>query len=110
MDDYRARAASGAENLRLMEVVLAWTREVGEGPDEFTPEERKDFLQMVVDEVVVLRNDKVVITLGIPIESEPTTGDSVQTSENVQTLERRFFRRKCDGLRLRGLRVRRVGL
>ena len=37
---------------------------------------------MVVDEVIVHRNDNVDITLAIPIESEPTTEDSV----SVQTL------------------------
>ena len=44
---------------------------------------------MVVDEVIVHRNDNVDITLAIPIESEPTTEDSVsvQTLANVTTLE-----------------------
>ena len=32
---------------------------------------------MVVDEVIVHRNDNLIITLAIPIESEPTTKDSV---------------------------------
>ena len=32
---------------------------------------------MVVDEVIVHRNDNVDITLAIPIENEPTTEDSV---------------------------------
>ena len=44
---------------------------------------------MVVDEVIVHRNDNVDITLAIPIESEPTTEDSVsvQTLANLTTLE-----------------------
>ena len=70
-----------------MEAVFAWARRVGRDLDELTPERRKEFLQMVVEEIIVDRNDKVVITLAIPIESEPTTEDSVQTLENVQTLE-----------------------
>ena len=41
---------------------------------------------MVVDEVIVHRNDNVDITLAIPIESEPTT-ESVQTLANLTTLE-----------------------
>ena len=45
--------------------------------DELTPEQRKGILQMVVDEVIVHRNDNVGITLAIPIDSEPTTEDSV---------------------------------
>ena len=72
-----------------MEAVLAWAREVGQGLDELTPEQRKEILQMVVEEVIVHRNNNVDITLAIPIESEPTTEDpvSVQTLANVQTLE-----------------------
>ncbi len=31
LDDYRAREASGAEKLRLMEAVFAWARDVGQG-------------------------------------------------------------------------------
>ena len=44
---------------------------------------------MVVDEVIVHRNDNVDITLAIPIESDPTTEDSVsvQTLSNLTTLE-----------------------
>ena len=56
--------------------------------DELTPEQRKAFLQMVVEEVIVHRNDNVDITLAIPIDSKPTTEDSVQTLESVQNLER----------------------
>ena len=54
---------------------------------------------MVVDEVIVHRNDNVDITLAIPIESEPTTEDcvSVQTLANLTTLEPSF-----DGLNRHG--------
>ena len=47
---------------------------------------------MVVEEVIVHRNNNVDITLAKPIESEPTTEDSVsvQTLANVQTLEPSF--------------------
>ena len=89
LDEYRARAASGAEKLRLMEAVFARAREIGQGLDELTPEQRKEVLQMVVEEVIVHRNDNVDIMLAIPIEGEPTTEDSVsvQTLANVTTLE-----------------------
>ena len=83
LDDYRAWAASDAEQLRLTKAVFAWARDVGQGLDESTPEQRKEFLQMVVEEVIVDRNDNVDITLAIPIDSKPTTEDSV----SVQTLE-----------------------
>ena len=57
--------------------------------DELTPEQRKEFLQMVVEEVIIDRNDNVNITLAIPVDSKPTTEDSVsvQTLESVQTQE-----------------------
>ena len=89
LDEYRAWAASGVENMRLMEAVFAWARDVGQGLDESTPEQQKEILQTVVEEIIVDRNDKVDITLAIPIESEPTTEDSVsvQTLANVQILE-----------------------
>ena len=77
LDEYRAREASGAEKVRLMEAVFAWARDVDQGLDELTPEQRKEILQMVVEEVIVDRNDNVDITLAIPIEGEPTTEDSV---------------------------------
>ena len=57
LDEYRARAASGAEKLRLIEAVFAWAADVGRDLDELTPEQRKGILQMVVDEVIVHRND-----------------------------------------------------
>ena len=87
LDGYRAWAASGAEKRRIVEAVFAWARRVGRDLDATTPEQRKEFLQMVVEEVIVDRNDNVVITLAIPIESKPTTEDPVQTSDSVQNLE-----------------------
>ena len=77
LDDYRAREASRAEKRRLMETILAWARDVGQGLDELTPEQQEKVLQMVVEEVIVHRNDNVDITLAIPIENEPTEDDSV---------------------------------
>ena len=64
-------------------------------PFTSTPEQRKEILQMVVDEVIVHRNDNVDITLAIPIETEPTTEDSVSVqtlanNDNFRTLVLRF--------------------
>ena len=44
LDDYRAREASGTEKRRLVEDVLTWAREVGEGLDDLTPEQRHEIL------------------------------------------------------------------
>ena len=76
LDDYRAREASGAEKRRLMEEVLAWAREFGQGLDEVTPEERHDYLQMLVEEVVIDRDNNVDITLALPIDDDSSDPDS----------------------------------
>ena len=77
LEDYRAWTASGAEKLRLKEAVFAWARDIGPVLDELTPEQRKEFLQMVVEEVVIDGNNNVDVTLAIPIENEPTKEDPV---------------------------------
>ena len=61
-----------------MEAVFTWAREVGQGPGELTPERGKEFLQMVVEDVVIDGNNNMDVTLAIPIESKPTTEVSVQ--------------------------------
>ena len=63
----RARAASGTEKRELMEAVLSWVKEVGQGLDELTPEQCQEILQMVVEQVVIDRDNNVDITLAIPI-------------------------------------------
>ncbi len=72
LDDYRAREASGAEKRELMEAVLSWAKEVGQGLDELTPEQRQQILQMVVEQVVIDRDNNVDITLSIPIDDDPS--------------------------------------
>ena len=70
LDGYRAREASGTEKRRLMETVLSWARNVGEGLDELTGEQRKEILQMVLEQVVIDRDNNVDITLAIPIDDD----------------------------------------
>ena len=69
LDDYRARDASGTEK-RLMETNLARAQNVGQGIDELTDEQRKEILQMVVEEVVIDSDNNVDIALAIPIDDE----------------------------------------
>ena len=64
-----------------------WAREMGQGLGELPPERPKEFLQMVMEDVVIDGNNIMDVTLAIRIESKPTTEVSVQTFENVQTLE-----------------------
>ena len=76
LDDYRAQEASGAEKRRLMEEVLAWVREFGQDLDELTPQERHDYLQMLVEQVIIDRDNNVDITLAIPIDDDSSDPDS----------------------------------
>ena len=75
LDDYRARAASGTEKRELMEAVLSWAREVGQGLDELTDEQRTEILQMVVEQVVIDRDNNVDITLAIPIGGDDNSSE-----------------------------------
>ena len=70
LDDYRAREAGGVEKRRLMETILTWAREVGQGLDELNDERRKEILQMVVEQVVIDRDNNVDITLAIPVDDD----------------------------------------
>ena len=76
LDDYRAQEASGAEKWRLMETVLTWARNVGQGLDELTDEQRKEILRMVLEQVVIDRDNNVDITLAIPIDDDSSDPDS----------------------------------
>ena len=76
LDDYRALEESGTEKRRLMEEVLAWARKFGQGLDELTPEERHDYLQMLVEQVIIDRDNNVHITLAIPIDDDSSDPDS----------------------------------
>ena len=80
LDDYRAREASGVEKRQLMETILAWARNVGQGLDELTPEQRKEILQMVLEQVVIDKDNNVDITLTIPIDDESPDPESVSVA------------------------------
>ena len=68
LDEYRVREASGGEKRALLESVLAWAEKIGEGLDEISPHQRREMLQLVLDEVTIDRNNKVRIPLAIPVE------------------------------------------
>ena len=76
LDDYRALEESGTEKRQLMEEVLAWARKFGQGLDDLTPEERHDYLQMLVEQVTIDRDNNVHITLAIPIDDDSSDSDS----------------------------------
>ena len=69
LDEYRVREASGGEKRALMESVLAWAENVGEGLDDISPQQRREVLQLVLDEVTIDQDNHVRIPLAIPVEN-----------------------------------------
>ena len=76
LDDCRVQETSGAEKRRQMEEVLAWAREFGQGLEELTPQERHDYLQMLVEQVVIDKDNKVHIAMAFPIDDDSPDPDS----------------------------------
>lgn len=68
LNEYRAREASGGEKRALMESVLAWAKKVGEGLDDITPNQQREVLRLVLDEITIDRDRNVRIPLAIPVE------------------------------------------
>ena len=52
-----------------MEAVLAWAGEVGGGPGRVGPEQRREVLQLVVEQVMIDRDNNMDVTLAIPVDS-----------------------------------------
>ena len=76
LEDYRAREANGAEKRDLIQAVLAWAKKVGEGLDELTPDQRRELLRMVVEHVMIDRDNNVDITLAIPVDDSVSFASS----------------------------------
>ena len=68
LNGYRAQASLAAKNRVLMENIIEWTDRVGNGLDKLSSEERRDVLRLIVDRIVIDRDNMVSITLGIPAE------------------------------------------
>ena len=51
-----------------MENLVQWAGKFGKGLDDLPDEKRRDVLRLLVDQVLVDRNNNVSITLGIPTE------------------------------------------
>ena len=68
LDDYRAQASLATEKRVLTANIVEWAGRVGDGLDDLSPEERREVLRLIVDQIVIDRDNNVSITLGIPIE------------------------------------------
>ena len=79
LDDHRARESAEVERRVLMEYVLEWAEKVGEGLDDLPSGERRDVLQILLDRVMIDRDNNVVITLGIPTDDLVAIGNPEPT-------------------------------
>ena len=63
-------------------------RDFGQGLDELTHEERHDYLQMIVEQLVIDRDNNVDITLAIPIDdNSPEPGSPDDRESNSATTQ-----------------------
>ncbi len=79
--DYRSREATGVEKRAIGRRVGEWAQTFGERLDELNAEERREILLLLVDCVMIDRDDSVSISLAIPTRElvaidNPTTSCS----------------------------------
>ena len=65
LDDYRARQSLGAEKRALAEKVSDWARTIGSQLEELGPEECREALKLMLDGVMIDRDNSINITLAI---------------------------------------------
>ena len=68
LEDYRMRESAEVDRRALLEYVVDWAGRVGDRLDNLPPQERREMLQLLLDRVVIDRDNNVVITLGIPTD------------------------------------------
>ena len=69
LDDLRASESVASEKRTMMENLIQWAGEFGGRLDELPDEKRRDVLRLLVDQILVDKDNKVSITLGIPTDS-----------------------------------------
>ena len=66
LDEYRARESAEADQRVVLEQVEEWARRVGEGLDGLPDEERREVLNLLLDEATIDGQNRVTLTLAIP--------------------------------------------
>ena len=80
LDEYRMRQAAGAYHEDLSTTVTAWAENVNRGLSALSEEHRKEVLALVLEEVVVRTDNRVVITLAIPFDESMSIASEVATA------------------------------
>ena len=70
LDEYQARLAMEVSAEQAAARVQEWAVEVNQGLDAMQPEERRELLKTVVDEITVDQDNNLEITIAIPAESD----------------------------------------
>ena len=68
LDDYRDRETLDVEKRGIMENLVKWAGEFGEGLDNLPDQKRRELLQLLLDGVTIDRENNVNLTLAIPTE------------------------------------------
>ncbi len=76
LGDYQAQQRALAEKRILMENIVAWAGKVRDRLDDVPFEKRQDILKLLLDQVVIDRDNNVRLTLGIPTEDLVSTKNS----------------------------------
>ena len=76
LDEYRTRASAHADQRLVLERVVEWTQRVGDGLDDLPAEERRELLNLLLDEATIDGENNVTLTLAIPGD-----GDVVSIAE-----------------------------
>ena len=97
LDDLRARESVASEKRTMMENLIQWAGEFGDRLDELPDEKRRDVLRLLVDQILVDKDNKVSIILGIPT-------DSLMSIEKVESHGRYQTHRKTPARDLEGRR------
>ena len=66
--EHRARLMVEADKRDLVESILAWIGEVGEGLDDLTDVQKRDLLRLLLNETLIDGSNKLHISLAIPVE------------------------------------------
>ena len=77
LDDYRDRESAETEKLLIMENLVQWAGEFGEGLDDLPDEKRREVLRLLLDGVTIDGQNNLNLTLAIPTEEFVSIGTPI---------------------------------
>ena len=82
LDACRARESDEADQRLVMEQVLEWAQRAGEGLDGLSDEDRREVLNLLLDEGSIDSDNNVTLTLAIPTDDFVSIGPPASGSPN----------------------------